>query len=258
MKITQLQKLCPYIAHLSLSVPLTINSSGNIDANVTPCVAILDALSKSDLPLRILELQHFPYCESFEGLLDSKGARLQEMLFRALTHLTSKHLMFIGDKCKNLQKLDIKELGPEPEEEAFNYTTTASILNKKLFCSLQVLRMSGRSWNPKVVLPLMLMSATKLTKLSLLNMSSRMSMDQAWNRVLEVNKLSQMASISLYGGCFVSMALVRKLTLECPRLSFFSFIQSENIDLAEVERLRLEVASKNLNIQFQVLEMFEV
>ena len=36
-------------------------------------------------------------------------------------------------------------------------------------------------------------------------------------------------SISLYSGCYVSIQMVRKLTLECPKLTFFSFIQSEKI-----------------------------
>lgn len=104
----------------------------------------------------------------------------------------------------------------------------------------------------------MLMSAHKISKLSLLNMSSRINQDQAWNRVLASNKLANILSISLYSGCIVSVSLVRKLTLECPRLTFFSFIQSENMELAEVERLRLDVVKKNLNIKLACLEMFEV
>merc|ERR1712018_945092 len=133
-----------------------------------------------------------------------------------------------------------------------------SILNKRLYGELRILHMSGRGWNPKVVLPIMLMSASKISKLSLLNMSSRLNMDQAWNRVLTSNKLLNLVSISLYSGCFVSVSLVRKLVLECPKLTFFSFIQSENMELAEVERLRLDVVKKNLNIKLACLEMFEV
>ena len=51
---------------------------------------------------------------------------------------------------------------------------------------------------------------------------------------------------------------MRQLALRCPNLSFFSFIQSENMELAEVERLRLEVSKRNLNIKLTCLEMFEV
>lgn len=256
VNISLLQSLCPHIAHLSLSVPITINSNGNVDANVKPCEEILRALAKSQLPLTTLELQHFPYCPAFQELLQSKGHRLQELLFRAINNLSSQHLIFIGERCKNLQKLHIKELGPEPETEVF--TSMISILNKRLYGELRILHMSGRGWNPKVVLPIMLMSASKISKLSLLNMSSRLNMDQAWNRVLASNKLLNMVSISLYSGCIVSVSLVRKLTLECPKLTFFSFIQSENMELAEVERLRLEVTKKNLNIKLACLEMFEV
>lgn len=261
VQVESLARLCPHIAHLNLSVPITINSSGNIDANVGPCVSILEALAKSDLPLRIIEFQHFPYCDAFEKLLKAKGHRLQELLFRAINSLSSKHLMFIGEHCRGLQKLHIKELGPEDQDEgpaATNFTSAASIAKRKLFAQLQSVHISGRGWNSRIVLPIVLMSATKIAKLSLMNMSSRMSMDPAWTRILSMNHLEHLTSISLYSGCYVSISLVRKLTLECPKLTFFSFIQSESIELAEVERLRLEVARKNLNIKLCCLEMFDV
>ncbi len=117
VQVDRLQRLCPNLAHINLSVPITINPSGNIDANAngTPCVDILNALAVSNLPLRIVELQHFPYCDAFEKFLRNKGSKLQELLFRAINNLNSKHLLFIGSHCKMLQKLHIKELGPEDE-----------------------------------------------------------------------------------------------------------------------------------------------
>ena len=133
----------------------------------------------------------------------------------------------------------------------------------KLFPDLQSVHIHGRNWNSKVVLPLVLMSASKISKLQLMNMSSRQSMDPAWTRILASNKMSKLTSVSLYSGCYVSISMVRKLTLDCPKLTFFSFIQSEKLnwqkklELAEVERLRLECARKNLNVKLCCLEMFE-
>ena len=127
----------------------------------------------------------------------------------------------------------------------------------KLFGDLQTLHIHGRAWNSKVVLPLVLLSAPNITKLQLMNMSSRQSMDPAWTRILASNKMARLTSVSLYSGCYVSISMVRKLTLECPKLTFFSFIQSEKVEVAEVERLRLEVARKNLNVKLCCLEMFE-
>ncbi len=132
------------------------------------------------------------------------------------------------------------------------------LLKMELFTQLHTLHLSGRGWNSKVILPLVLMSATQISKLSLMNMSSRLLMDPAWTRILASNSLKCLSSLSLYSGCFVSIAIVKKLTLDCPKLSFFSFIQSENIQLTEVERLRLEVSRKNLNIKLCCLEMFDV
>ena len=85
----------------------------------------------------------------------------------------------------------------------------------------------------------------------------------AWTRILASNKMAKLTSVSLYSGCYVSISMVRKLTLDCPKLTFFSFIQSKEhnwqkkLELAEVERLRLECSRKNLNIKLCCLEMFE-
>jgi len=257
VQVERLQRLCPNLAHINLSVPISINPSGLIDANASmPCLEILKALAKSDLPLRIIELQHFPYCEAFEDLLKAKGHGLQELLFRAINSLNSKHILFIGKHCRALQRLHIKELGPE-EDQTMALMTHTSILQMKLFGDLQTLHIHGRAWNSKVVLPLVLLSAPNITKLQLMNMSSRQSMDPAWTRILASNKMTRLTSVSLYSGCYVSISMVRKLTLECPKLTFFSFIQSEKVEVAEVERLRLEVARKNLNVKLCCLEMFE-
>ena len=85
-------------------------------------------------------------------------------------------------------------------------------------------------------------------------------MDPAWQRILGYdgqrgNKLSCLTSLNLYSGCHVSMSLVRKLTMECSKLTFFSFIQQDNHESAEVERLRLEVTRKNYNIKLCCLEV---
>ena len=79
-------------------------------------ISFFQALAKSDLPLRIIELQHFPYCKAFEDLLKAKGHGLHELLFRAINSLNSKHILYIGKHCKALQRLHIKELGPEEDQ----------------------------------------------------------------------------------------------------------------------------------------------
>ena len=103
--ISRLSQLCPFIVSISLSVPISINVVGNVDADLTKCVDILEALAKSDLPLRHIELQHFPFCEAFSMLLRKKGPRLQDLLFRAINPISSEHLICIGENCPRLQKL---------------------------------------------------------------------------------------------------------------------------------------------------------
>ena len=98
-----------------------------------------------------------------------------------------------------------------------------------LFPDLQSVHIHGRNWNSKVVLPLVLMSATKISKLQLMNMSSRQSMDPAWTRILASNKMAKLTSVSLYSGCYVSISMVRKLTLECPKLTFLSVLNFKKL-----------------------------
>ena len=51
------------------------------------------------------------------------------------------------------------------------------MLEMQLFPDLQSVHIHGRNWNSKAVLPLVLMSATRIAKLQLMNMSARQSMD---------------------------------------------------------------------------------
>lgn len=260
VNVNHLQKLCPNLAHINLSVPISMNENGGVEANVNYCAAILQSLADSSLPLRSIEMQHFPYCPAFENLLKAKGQRLSKLVFRAVNSISSKHLMFIGGHCPALQELSLKDLGADEASEDVALMTSKEIQNKNYFSQLKVLNIGGRGWNPKIVLPILLMCATQITKCIFLNLNCRTSMDPAWQRILGYdgqrgNKLSCLTSLNLYSGCHVSMSLVRKLTMECPKLTFFSFIQQDNHESAEVERLRLEVTRKNYNIKLCCLEV---
>ena len=94
--------------------------------------------------------------------------------------------------------------------------------------------------------------------MNMLNTSYRGSMDSAMLRVLSCNRMEYVAGINLYSGCFLSMELIRRLAFSCPRLKCFSFMQANNVEISDVERLRLEMARKNLDIKLCCLEMFDV
>ena len=107
-------------------------------------ISFFQALAKSDLPLRIIELQHFPYCKAFEDLLKAKGHGLHELLFRAINSLNSKHILYIGKHCKALQRLHIKELGPE--EDQTMVLMTASKLFRGFFWTQRRLFTASGGW----------------------------------------------------------------------------------------------------------------
>ena len=166
VKIERLQVLCPNIQHLSLSVPLRMSShNDNTDTDTTS--RIMDTLALSSLPLRTIELQQFPYSDSFKRLLKSKGRNLIELLFRANGSLNSEHITFIGESCPKLQKLHLKEIGPEdlpnPNRAPVIINTTA-LKRQSMFCELTSVHLSGQMWNPSTILPILLTSAKKLTR----------------------------------------------------------------------------------------------
>ena len=88
--VNHLSKLCPNLAHINLSVPISMNENGGVEANVNYCANILQSLADSKLPLRSIELQHFPYGEAFENLLKAKGQDLQKLVFRAVNREVTK------------------------------------------------------------------------------------------------------------------------------------------------------------------------
>ena len=166
VKIDRLQILCPNVQHLSLSVPLTVTSHrGGNESDLT--TDIMEALANSSLPLRTIELQQFPYCDSFKKLLKSKGKSLLELLFRANTTLNSEHITFIGESCPKLQRLHLKEIGPEqtphPDRSPVIINTTA-LKRQCMYSELNTVHLSGEMWNPNVILPLLLTSAKKLSR----------------------------------------------------------------------------------------------
>ncbi len=112
MDVRMVQSYCPHIRHVSLSLPTSYDGTSPVGANVQRCnevytrtfvhpghfsvrtrsvrvltsiffPQILQALADSTLPLRVVELQHFPYGEPFRNLLRHKGNNLDELLLRA-------------------------------------------------------------------------------------------------------------------------------------------------------------------------------
>lgn len=254
--VPRLSRLCPNISAISLSVPFSINEAGEVSTNVRHCDSILDALSASNLPLRVVELQHFPFDDSFRNFLRSKGDGIQELLFRGDGPLNSTHVAFIGEHCPGLQRLHLKEVCAEEERSFSAYESQKRGYFKKLLH----LHLSGRLWSPNVVVPMVLSSAADIRQISLFRETKQTqeTMDAVMLRLLHHNQLKQVRSINLYDGCFISMPVVRQLAFSCPELTAFSFLQFEGIEIADVERLKAEVAAKNLDIKVHCLETLDL
>lgn len=96
-----------------------------------------------------------------------KGKNLIELLFRANSNLNSEHIQFIGESCPKLQKLHLKEIGPEESpnlERPPMIINTTALKRQSMFSELTTIHLSGQMWNPNIILPLLLTAAKKLTR----------------------------------------------------------------------------------------------
>ena len=289
--VARLRVLCPHLSHLSLSVPISFEhatAAGAVGgAAGSHCDRVLTALAESDLPLRVLELQHFPCGEPFKRLLRTIGPRLEELLFRANGsvswhyydlrivsmysvgafldvskqklkpcvpfQLNSSHVSFVGQHCPGLRRLHLKELGPE--DDFYHLQGSANSVNYSLFPALESLHLSGRMWSPDALLPMLLSSAGNIASVSLLNMSYRPTMDGAFARLLQRGALSSLRSLSLYSGCFLSLSYLRRLVFRLPHITSLSFLQFDGIGAADVDALVAEASAMNLDIIISCLEL---
>lgn len=277
--VDRIQRLCPHTQHVCLSVPINITAYGEINIQTGPCDSILSALAESDLDLRILDITHFPYQEAFKNLLRSKGKNLEELVYRSNNFLCSEHIQFIGEQCPNLQRLTLKDVGPERNRGV--PTSSYGTLQRKLFQNLKSLSISGKKfniwrivfslklvfahflisgqrWNPTLLLTMLLASATDIRQITLINMSNYSPSDSALLKLLQHNQLKELQTLNLYSGCYVSMPLLRQFTFQCPKLNNLSFLQYDNIETAEVEAFRVEITAKNMDIKLCCLEMLDL
>lgn len=172
-------------------------------------------------------------------------------------------MQFIGEHCPILELLNVRGLGPESvgNDDNESFDNVQARIERKLFPNLVTLQLNGRLWNANVVLPLILSSATKVSKLNLMNMDNHTmnngnhtrTMDKAFTKVLKSNKLANVTLISLCG-CFLTIEILRRIVFGCDNLTCFSFSQSETLELADVARLREEISRKNLLIKLCCLE----
>ncbi len=86
---------------------------------------------------------------------------------------------------------------------------------------------------------------------------SRPTMDASFVSLLDRNLFKNLKSLCLYGGCFLSLGVLRRLVLSsaCPNLSSLSFLQFLDIETADVEALRSAATSENLDIKICCLEL---
>lgn len=234
-------------------MPISFSGSGPAHADAQKCDAIMRTLAQADvLRLRVLELQHFPFSDALREMFVAKGTLLEELLFRANGQINSGHVGFIGEKCPNLRKLTIKDVGVEEANSAYEQMMCRKL---RLFTELTFVHISGLHWNPSVILPLVIGHACRVQQISMLNMGLWNPIDAAVQRLLQTNRLERLKTLSLYTGCMVTMPVIRQLMFGCPELTSFSFLQHEDMDQAEVDALRAEVVRKNLDIKLCPLEV---
>lgn len=244
-ELKEIVRLCPKLMGIVI-----VNDRGEGQAS---SAEIFSFLSNSDLQLKKLALENFPWDESLRSYLTSRGNHLSNFgLFGNCGRMTSKDITIIGELCPNLLQLNLfglwrENIDPfEPKRKKPN----------ELFKKLRHVFLGGQEWNPKAVFSACIANAENLTQIGLQNgqndnyfdLVSSVCLDQAFPDLKISNKLEKLEKLMLYGRLQISDEVFRSFVEHCPVLSAVE-VSVKNFRREFVE----EWKSKNYDIVFNVI-----
>jgi len=84
------------------------------------------------------------------------------------------------------------------------------------------------------------------------------TLDSAFNGLLKFNRLRRLVTLNVNSGSSFSLPALRLLALDtCPLLTHVTFPQSPGMSMADVDALKAEVTSRNLDLELSCMEIYE-
>ncbi|XP_046997315.1 uncharacterized protein LOC124612897 [Schistocerca americana] len=240
VKHTQaIARLCLNLHHLCLGVQSDI---------IAP--EILNTLTNSSLQLVVLELDQFPFCDEMVQFLIEKGKALHSLRLRSGNILHPKHVRIIGETCPNLKSLSLRErdtwkyLGRVCEMPS-SFTTCSQVL----FSNLECLKIEGTDWIPKDIIPLLLINAKHIEKLSIFKRNHFDPIEPILFHVLKYNPLHHLKKFYLLLGCDIKMCTVVYLAKNCLSIRELAFSKYGTDGSAELKELNEDIKRLNLDLK---------
>ncbi|XP_040578992.1 uncharacterized protein [Lepeophtheirus salmonis] len=219
VNIPMLEKSIPYVEHVSLTAPFSVELVGDTGrelGEIARSNAIFESLAESSiLKPKVYEFHSFPCAgERFKKFILCKGKHIEELTLRSIDPVSFKEICLIGEECPYIRCLTIRGLQGVSSTSVhcgvdFYHRERKSTAYR--FKHITTLVISGKSWNPNLILPYILRNAKNVSKISLLNTDCRYTLDAAWEKILKDNPLSQLNTLMLYTGCFISFILLKKV-----------------------------------------------
>eukprot|EP00096_Caligus_rogercresseyi_P011618 TRINITY_DN4621_c0_g1_i1.p1 TRINITY_DN4621_c0_g1~~TRINITY_DN4621_c0_g1_i1.p1 ORF type:complete len:551 (-),score=135.90 TRINITY_DN4621_c0_g1_i1:281-1933(-) len=264
VNIPLLERSVPLVEHVSLTAPFSVELVGDAGRELHEIArsnTILDSLAGSKvLKPRIYEFHSFP-CggESFKRFLLSKGEYIEELILRSVDPVSFREICLIGERCPQLRCLTIRGLQGASSTNSSHHNILDFYERERCsapyrFQYITTLVISGKSWNPNLILPFILCNARGVSKVSLLNADCRYTLDSAWEKILRVNPLASLNTLMLYSGCFISFNLLKRFAIDLKSLEIINFVLYSDFEISHVESLRKELQKNNYNIRLHCLE----
>lgn len=244
--IKEMARLCPNLKELLLIRPINMDNGNFENAGLNDSVYgsdVLTILSNTNLRLELLGLEHFSFDLNLVNYLTVKGHHLTSLkLFGHYEQITSEEILIIGEACPNLVGLHL--LGLSPERKKFYPLKKPKYIFKNLSC----INLGGGDWDPFTILPMCIIHAQNLVRMTLSNRGCEMVLDDLFTELMTIHKFQKLKVLNLYQGCVISFKTFQSFVFHCPSLSFAEVTASHNLTVAQVHSFVRDLIINNYDL----------
>lgn len=248
-RILKISSLCPYLTELFLHLPINLNDSTPENLGDD----ILIQLSKSNLQLGSLNLNHFPLNDSFNEFIKVKGKHLTTLFLSK--HITVSGVIdavMLGYHCPNIQFLHLKGVGISQVDPDM----TDSNRRKSIYTNLKCLTIEnkfGGDVDFSFILPVFLDNAKNITCINLDNFGKMDIVDKPLQSVMKCNPFTDLQKANFFRGAFLSFEFLMKFTFFCSKLKHLTVHECGLLSEKNVEDFKRDLKAKNYDITINIL-----
>ena len=238
--IDAIRLLCPNLQQLTLKI-----RKAQEDDKI--CRIVMETLALSDLKLKFLITEKYPFSESYKKMLERKGQGLTTLSVETLEDLDIDDVEYIARTCPNLSSLSIS---------TSERRTTVSVLNLpklkrcQYFRNLKSLSLFGLNGKTESIILMTLLGAHQIQSVYMQRFTSGENMDRVLQILMANNRLDHLNKLEMTSS--FSPVVIEKLIHHCPKLRVLS-LNSDPRHAEEFGRLSKDLRSQNYDIQIKLI-----